>query len=364
MLVMTRSLMVWISILLLSPQQLDSSPKRSIKDSLPEGWIEIKPGGGTTCARGDEFSFFVNPGTTNKVIVDFMGGGACWNDYTCSKETQTFTDSVDSLKERAQAGLEGIYNRNNPLNPVKDWHHIIIPYCTGDIHWGHSQVNYKNESGQRFQISHNGAVNAKTVINWVRKKYREPNTILTTGCSAGSYGSLYWTPQIRELFPKSNVIQIGDGGAGVITPEFLKTNFPIWNANRNIPNWIPELDPESVSIYDLSMVDLYRIIGNHYPRIRLGQYNSAFDENQTFFYELMGGDPEDWANKMWLSQLTIRQKTSNYIDYIAPGEEHCILPYQRFYEIESQGVKFYDWFGHFVNQDHLSPIHCNNCEPS
>ena len=46
--------------------------------NVPSCWNEIFPEGDTICARGTPFSFFVHPGTVDRVVVDFMGGGACW----------------------------------------------------------------------------------------------------------------------------------------------------------------------------------------------------------------------------------------------------------------------------------------------
>ena len=91
----------------------------------PHRWQEIKPGGDTICARGDEFSFFVHPGDPKKVIVDFIGGGACWSDSTCAEGTATFTDSIDELKRRQENGLGGIYDKNNPQNIFQNWTHIV-----------------------------------------------------------------------------------------------------------------------------------------------------------------------------------------------------------------------------------------------
>ena len=35
-------------------------------------WVEIFTGGETKCARGSEYSFFYAPGSTNKIVIDFM----------------------------------------------------------------------------------------------------------------------------------------------------------------------------------------------------------------------------------------------------------------------------------------------------
>jgi hypothetical protein len=102
---------------------------------LGEGWIQVKPGGDTVCARGSEFSFFVHSGTVNRLVVGFDGGGACWDTFTCSKANPTFTDSVDESDD-PNTQRDGVFDLTNPENPFKDWFAVYIPYCTGDVHWG------------------------------------------------------------------------------------------------------------------------------------------------------------------------------------------------------------------------------------
>src|SRR5262245_33307519 len=52
----------------------DTAPRVPLLESE---WMAIEPGGDTTCARGDEFRFFVRGGTLNKLVIVFDGGGAC-----------------------------------------------------------------------------------------------------------------------------------------------------------------------------------------------------------------------------------------------------------------------------------------------
>lgn len=73
-------------------------------------WEEIAPGGDTICARGTPFSFFVRSGDPSRVIIDFIGGGACWDGQSCAPGTATFTDSVDEVRSRIDEGLGGVYN--------------------------------------------------------------------------------------------------------------------------------------------------------------------------------------------------------------------------------------------------------------
>jgi hypothetical protein len=324
-------------------------------------WQEIKPGGLATCARGAEFSFFYRPAESDNVIIDFMGGGACWNDTTCNKLTATFTDSVDYLREMYRKGLQGIYDHSKAENPVKNWHHIVIPYCTGDLHWGNSNHAYSDAGGDPFIIQHRGAENVKAVLAWVAKHQFTPKKVLLTGCSAGSYGSIYWTPQVKEMFLSSQVMQMGDSGVGVMTPEFPRVAFPLWHPEQSGPSWIPRLDPSHTTWASLSVPKIYNIVSDYYKNVHFAQYNSIDDSTQTFFYELMGGLAWDWSPKMVKAVKNVVRKSPNFNSYIAPGLDHCVLPYDRFYTIESSGVKFRDWFADYIEGKKVKNIKCETC---
>ena len=290
-----------------------------------------------------------------------MGGGACWNSETCSEEGATFTDTIEYVKERQRKGFEGIYNKNNLENPIKEWTHIVIPYCTGDIHWGEKDFIYKKDRGEEFLIHHRGATNTKAVLSWIQSNLESPKDILVTGCSAGSYGSIYWTPHLQNLFPDSYVMQLGDSGAGVITQEFFQNSFPNWHASKNAPTWIPELNPENTDWLHLKLNDLYLKIGNYYPHIQTSQFSSAQDDIQKFFHEIMGGNSNHWPSMLEESFQSLAQEMINFNYYTSAGSEHCILPYDRFYTVKSNNIFFKDWFNKLIKHENIDSIQCDNC---
>lgn len=90
-------------------------------------WRNIQPGGATACSQGN-FSFFVRRGSSNNVVVSFMGGGACWSGHTCNRDDTSFRISesltrMDCMSEEAVAILlrdsGGIIDQKLPGNPVK-----------------------------------------------------------------------------------------------------------------------------------------------------------------------------------------------------------------------------------------------------
>ncbi|MBK9371732.1 MAG: hypothetical protein IPN01_36495 [Deltaproteobacteria bacterium] len=121
--------------------------------------------------------------------------------------------------------FEGVYDLTDPQNPFVDWYHVIVPYCTGDIHWGDAVTTY-GEGEDAVTIEHKGAVNTRAILDWVESQFSGPEQIVVTGCSAGAYGSAMWAPHIQRMYPNAQVNQIGDGGAGVVTTDFFANSFP------------------------------------------------------------------------------------------------------------------------------------------
>ena len=331
----------------------------TVPTGLEAGWNEIPTGGETICSRGTEYAFFVRPGTVNRVVIDFIGGGACWDDLTCGLATAIFNPDIENIRDAiAQNDMSGIYDKERSDNPFKDWYHVVIPYCTGDVHWGDNVATY--DGAEPVVIHHKGAVNSRAVLDWVYQSFSRPEQILVTGCSAGSYGSIMWSAHVAEHYPSSRVIQFGDSGAGVITEDFFQNSFPSWNAESSFPSWISDLDPAKVDLLALHLADLYVGVTNYYPAQQFSQYNTAFDENQTFYYNAMGGSGADaWSTEMLASIDEIHSRAPTFSSFIASGEQHCILPYDNFYTVNVGGRKLVDWLGDMVAGESVESVACS-----
>src|SRR3954454_12772701 len=268
-----------------------------IDDLKPNVVNVLRPGGSTICSRGTEYAYFVIPGASrDKVIIEFEGGGACWDQRTCGLASSLFKETVDVEKHTVDlAGSQTWYDHSNPNHPMKDWTHVFIPYCTGDIHWGDNVKSYPGAmpTDMPITINHKGAVNASAVLDWVYSQLPAPQKVFVTGCSAGGYGSIFWAPQVQKHYASSKVYHFSDSAAGVITDNFFQQSFPSWNVEAHFPSFVAPF--ASVS----SLTVMYKAIAAYYPDNIYSQYNSILDSNQTFYYVAMGGkDKFDWSAHM------------------------------------------------------------------
>jgi len=344
------------------------------RPNISDGWSEIDPAvaypdfeyNGLTPAcsnapgcTSDKFTFFVKKGTVNKVVVYFQGGGGCWDSVNCLY-APTYTQQQDeTLDDFADTEGMGIFDTANPANPFKKWHIVYVPYCTGDIHWGASDTEYKDTWGQlpvdSWTIQHRGFVNFQVVLKWLKENFERPQKIFVTGISAGSYGAIGGFPFIKKAFPLSRVYVLGDAGNGV-TAEAFQTG-GIYNWNVQVPDWIPGYkdgyNPEKTT------ADMYQDYASYYPLSKIAQYATAWDETQAWFYNLQfgglvsyyqewGNFPYDpiycgWHDQMLEFAFETADNAHNYRYYIAAGIDHTILMSPKFYTEKSAGISFAKW---------------------
>ncbi len=303
----------------------------------PAGWEEIRPGGAAVCSDGSPWRFYVSRGAADRVIVNFQGGGACWDGATCNPQSRLYTPRLQI--QDLQAG-QGVFNRNNPENPFRDWTHVFVPYCTADLHWGNNTARYGD-----LTIQHKGAVNARQAVLWVFSNIPNPQNVMVTGCSAGGYGAILWAPYFMRRYPNASVVQLGDAALGVAPASFFPLASAAWGIQGALPTWVRGLEPGR-----LGSNDLYQAFAQAHPNRSFAQYSTLLDEVQIFFYSLIVGQPrptpeiaQQWVQGALANLAAIQQAAPNFYSYLAPGTQHCIIGRPEFYTTEVGGVRFVDW---------------------
>lgn len=304
----------------------------------------IEPGAPTICSRDTPYRYFVMGGDPKKVVIDFQGGGACWNAITCSIAGAIFSEAAPEAATIKAAidskSLGGIYRFDKAESPVAGWTFVHVPYCTGDVHWGDATVEYSPE----VKIQHKGFVNAQTVLKWVYERY-QPDQVLVTGCSAGAYGAIGHSAWIAQQYPNAKISVLADSGCGIVSDSFFKDSFPNWNAQ--LPTFVKAL--QGKDILTLNIVDLYTAIAADFPNVRFAQQTTAFDKDQTSYYTAMGGAEADWSPKMMQSLTDISAGASNFSYYLSPGPVHCIHPYDLMYTRQVGGTAYVTWLDQLVS---------------
>ncbi len=160
------------------------------------------------CSDESPYHFFVRRGTVNKLLMFYHGGGACWSHATCGVVGTCDPDVNPAGSDNPNNVTGGFADQTNPLNPFKDWHVVIVSYCTCDIHWGDADRTYAGNPP--VSIEHKGFINAKVAEKWAREHFVNPDEVFVTGASAGAYGALLHGTWLHMVYPASNINVLAD----------------------------------------------------------------------------------------------------------------------------------------------------------
>ena len=327
------------------------------------------------CADGSEFRIRTRVADPTKVVVYLSGGGACWDAATCEAGNAVLslapgtepTASVDSgtasyesgaesgAEDEESSGGEGVFDFDNPANPLRGWSFVSVPYCTADIFLGDKRTDYGG-----LVLEHRGLRNATAALDHVIDNFRDVGTLLIAGSSGGGPA----TPLLAglaadRLGPAVEVMAFSDsaGAYGSLPPLFNLYLDQVWGTTNGVPDWSSTTAVESGEDWDIAR--LFDYAGTEHPSIRMGRFDFVDDYVQRFFKDIYGA--EGLAELLDANETLAEAGGVELNVYLAPGDDHVILPYDEMYSLGSGGESFLDWFTSFLNGDDVSDIRCQNC---
>ena len=330
-------------------------------DGLDPGWNVIEPRGDTVCSDGSPYRFFVRPGNSDKLMVFFQGGGACWTGGSCDPDLEP-TYRIN-LQEVDPQQYNGIFLAGNPDNPLRDHSVVFAPYCTADVHIGDAVANYEAPEMEEHvshpvTVQHKGYINADAVLEWTYEHFFSPSEIFVTGSSAGSIPSPYYAMRIGEHYPGARIAQLGDGSGGYRLNGQESRPQDKWGTLGRLRQ-VPEL--ESLASEEFNYETLFIAAANRHPDIMFAQYDTAEDVTQKRFLAIEDAVPASLLSNIQANQADIRKEVSNFHSYIAGGDLHTILGRPEFYSYQVDGTLLRDWVAALVNGAAISDVHCSDC---
>ena len=331
-------------------------------DAPPLEWKYIAVPG-TVCMNGDMAGFGISHNPDSKDLMIYLeGGGACFNDVCdFSAFNIPFIPPPD-----------GIFNRNNPGNPVKDWSMIYVPYCTGDIHGG----DMDTELGGQLRRFHGYRNITKYLEQWA-PKFADADNVLLTGISAGGYGAGLNATQVAEAFlPGPQLIVIDDSGPPLsneaIPPCLQQTFREVWGLDGTI---LAECGGDCPDQDDFASGALAHALAK-YPDIRFGLFSNTADTVIRLFmgfgwgngvHDNCGGVPTSVPAKVYeegLLELRAQYMETASTYYIGQGQVlynfgqgHTALRSPLFWTTVIDGVPLPEWVGGVIDGEiaHVGP---------
>ena len=308
------------------------------------------------CADGSEYFYWVREADPTKVVFYLEGGGACFSFESCSftdGEYDVDIDPNDPAEDPNNAG--GIFDFDNPLNPLRDYSFVGVPYCTGDVHIGNTIQDY----GNGLVVRHNGFVNANTALAEAVRRFGDATEVVVAGTSAGSASAALYGGLSADAFPEAAITVIADAsGAYPSVPAVNAGIGALWGTTTVVPDWPVN---EGLTVEEWGLPELFIQAGLHAPRIRFARFDNAFDQTQEFFAALAGFDASRIDQLMAQNEARIEAAGVAQASYTAPGRDHGILPRDSLYTLEVEGVSFLDWLTALVSGEDVDDVTCTDC---
>ena len=192
------------------------------------------------CGHGAPYRAGIRPGTENRLIVAFDGGGVSWSAYTAARAitgqpASKEDDLYYTVLPEDPTGFEnrgGIFS-SEEWNYFRGWNIALVCYATGDLHIGCADFPYVSTDGKQTVLHHHGYRNYRLVLEKARELCSNPEKILITGVSAGGFGAAALADDVARTFPKCEDITVCVDGA-MLCGDLKTIAEKIWKAPAEI----------------------------------------------------------------------------------------------------------------------------------
>ena len=318
-------------------------------------WIEIE---GATCRDGSQAGFAYRHGTTDKLMIFFDEGGACFNPASCLI-TPGYLDT--------ELPSQGLFADRSD-NPIAEWHQAFMPYCTGDVHGGVQPDGgtATGTQGQRFV----GWTNIGLYLARLHPTFPTAEHVFVTGSSAGGFGAGANALRIADRWPDAQITMIDDSGMPLadewLAPCLQKRWRETWGIEQSFLADCDEPcngDEQGGGI--IAMVDHLEAA---LPDANLAFVSSMEDPTMRQFFgygtdecamlDVLMPPPLSGADySAGLNDLRARLDGPRSGSFFFPGEYHIMLMSDSMYFYPIDGVFFVDWMSGVLDGavEHLGP---------
>jgi hypothetical protein len=307
----------YVSPPLPAPPNLDKTPiDLSMMPATTWSWVPVD---GAICRDGSPTGIGINLNPASKDLVIYLeGGGACFNTLTCGTNPKCFDPPGStscggtlafSTRLAGAAGSDGLFNRTDAANPVKDWNYVYVPFCTGDVHAGnHPNATVPGVAGMQQFV---GYVNMQRYLARLAPTFKNAAKVLLTGISAGGFGSAANYLQTAKAFAPTPVYSLDDSGPPMADPPLAKCLqkewVDLWGFEKTI---LAECGPACPDHTNYSLDATVNVV-RQFPHIPFGLVEDTGDSVITLFY---GYGQNSCASSLLPTSLTASQFTAGLLD--------------------------------------------------
>jgi pectinacetylesterase len=331
-------------------------------------WHTVTLGGNTRSSDGSEYVLYVRRGESKNLLIQFSGGGACWDGKTAARpitpasvlsgytrELKAFY--FKSLTRLFPAGLAGITKRRDSENAFREWNVVFIPYSTGDIHVGNTTNTYTYK-GKSFEVHHNGRNNCLASLEWVYANFKGVEKVLVAGESSGAWASAFYAPQIADQYSDRKLYCLSDC-VGLASNRWSEIVDTVWKADS-----AKALGFEIGT--DIFEDSLLRRLDSKQRNIKYLHSNTLYDDTLTRFGAAFNDSPidttefiDDWSANTKKSMQRLSEAGLDYNYFLTDWglntkrhtTQHTLTTNEFYHKCTADGVSFSEWLRRNVIDD-------------
>lgn len=301
------------------------------------------------CRDGSSAGVAVNFNAARDDLVIFLeGGGACFEGLSCLANPAT--------AQHGPRAATGIFDLQNPKNPLRDFSFVYVPYCTGDVHAGtNAAATVPGVLGtQRFV----GRRNMEAYLRRVVPTFPGVKRVLLTGISAGGFGAASNAVLVQRAFPGVKVMLLDDSGppmsSDVVAPCLQKQWRELWGLDDSI---LADCGSDCANPDDF-LFDFGRHLAATYADRSAGLIETAQDGVISGFF---GAGLNDCTGVVLLTPVpgadfsrglvefrAALKDYPNFGTWFAPGSQHTWLSSDSLYTGTIGDRKLVDWVAELV----------------
>ena len=326
----------------------------SAQESLE--WTRVVPAGDCRCADGSEFGFWERRADPTRVVLFLNGGGVCWEARTCAFTGERGqSDFYDWSNQGAEPeNRSGMFDVTRSDNPFAEYSYIYLSSCTGDAHLG----NVSQEYAPDLTVEHRGYVNGTATLDYLAAQYPDAAEVVVVGKTAGSVAAPIYGGLVADRLPGAKVTVFGaQSGAWPDDPDF---NAEILGARWGAYEAAPEWAVDGLAVGEWGVPRFWVQAARHSPALTLGRFDFAYDPHAASEVTAWM-DSTDLLSVITANETAIEAAGVRMHAYTAPGDDHGLFEYDKFYEIEVGGVALVDWIEELIGGEDPGDVGCDPC---
>ncbi|MBX3182254.1 MAG: hypothetical protein KIT72_09630 [Polyangiaceae bacterium] len=279
-------------------------------------WIEMPE---MKCSDGTTGGFAVNfIEDRSELVIYLQGGGICYDALTCSAGGAPSTVGADPLRTALDGSIRehrGIFDRDDPNNPLRGSNFVVVPHCTGDHHTGNQVSTYGAKD-----YHHVGYTNMTRVLERAVPTFQGASRVVLSGFSAGGVGITANYHQLATAFEsvgQSPPYLVIDSGP-FMRPDYLSPAAreklrESWGLDGTVGSFCPTCFTEGFH-------DLYRRNAELHPGLRSSLLCNTRDSVVVTLYTVLNlGSTSFSAAKMEEGMNDLADYQASIAAEFAPG---------------------------------------------